>query len=434
MKAFRIYLVCLFLLSVQFVSFSQVVTEQNTLEVSTTSLRKTNRQFKKSLGRVEKRYKKKLAKLYPNVPKESLDSLIKEEIRLKKEVYKAEVKDSAMRYIKNLKEKLTNALKETPEKLPIAKEMQESIRQLERLEEIQTLLKNPKQLESALDIKELKGVTKSADALKLSLSDYKNHFKDWDQKLLDQMSNFPQASLIKEQLSKAKSFKPLPETFQKPELFQSNDFVKGKLQEKAEEFKKAGIASLQEKLDAAQSKVTEIKKKFPSLESIEKNGDKTYNPYQGQPFLKRVVLRGNLQIVRQRPLAMNAALTLAYPLSIKSIMGVSVAKQIALEKPQLNQVQESQVSIRVFVRQNIWREVYIQGNYEFDRLSVPRVNEDGRTKHWLQRALIGIGVPVNLTPKIKLSITALYDLYYDAKTSLNNQPWVFRIGFGLGKK
>ncbi len=414
-------------------SFSiQAFQESESLEASTQSLYKANAKLQKELRLLHEKVRKKLGKGYPEMEDKSLDSLIKQKLASENESLKAQAKDTVRSYLKNLRQQLAQDLKETPENLPVAQEIQKSINQLQELEDMQALLKDPKQLGRVLELKDLKGLEKRAGSLKSSLGEYKGLFKDWDQKLLDEVTNLPQAKLIKEQLDKMKPYKPLPDGYRdRVEQFQTNDFVKEQLETKSEELKKWGTETLQEKFDAAQSKVSDFKKKFPSLPSIEE-APKRNNPHKGQPFLKRLVLGGDFQVNREKPLSVNAALNLAYPISGKLAMGISGAGRIYNYKPDQNQLKEDQLSIRNFVRYSLGKSFYIQGNYEFTRINSKNV-ESEISHQWVQNALIGLGRSVQIVPKVNMSVTALYDLFYNAQTSPHNNPLVFRLGFNFGE-
>lgn len=415
-------------------AMSQSIEGNQSIEISTESLEKANKKVQKELDRVSKKLRKKLNKAYPDLPKEGLDSLVKANIDSRKEELKTAAKDSATNYLNTLKEDLVNDLKETPEKLPIANEVRKSIEKLDEIKEMQSMLKDKGKFKEMLDLSELKKLNKKTGDLKSAFDQYKGEFEGWDEKLLEEITNLPQAKLMKEQMDKMKSYKALPEGYRENlDQFQTNDFVKTKLEEKAEEFKKIGETTLQEKFNKAQSKMTEAKQKFPSLESLE-DAPKRYNPYKGQPFFQRLKLGGNFQINRQKPVSVDASLSLTYPLDQKTAIGVSGATRVFVEKPKAPQTKDNATSIRSFVKYNFWRSFYLQGNYEFSKLQTKDVNENDLGERWVQSALLGLGRTFPLTKKIQMNITLFYDFFYNRLKSPNNQAWVMRIGFGLGKQ
>ncbi len=412
----------------------QGVEGNQSIEISTESLQKANKKVQKELDRVSKKLRRRLEKAYPSLPKEDLDSLIKADIQSRKEELKRVAKDSATNYLNTLKEDLMNDLKETPEKLPVANEIRESVEKLDEIKGMQAALKEKGKIQEMLDISELNKLTKKTGELKSAFGDYKSQFEGWDEKLLEEITNLPQAKLMKEQMDKMKSYKALPEGYRENlEKFQTNDFVKSKLEEKAEEFKKIGETSLQEKFNEAQAKMTEAKQKFPSLESLE-DAPKRYNPYKGQPFFQRLKLGGNMQVNRQKPVSLDLAINLTYPLDNKTAIGVSGATRFFVEKPKAPQTKDQATSIRSFVKYNIWKAFYLQGNYEFTKLQKEDINENSLGEQWVQSALLGIGKRFKVSEKIQMNFTLFYDFFYNQLKSPNNQPWVMRIGFGFGKQ
>ena len=412
-------------------AFGQVPEENESIEISTKSLQKANKQVQKELDKLSRKMRKRLQKAYPDLPEESLDSLVQQTIASRKEELKQVAKDSATNYLQTLRTTLIEDLKETPEKLPVADEIRESISKVDELKEMQGLLKDEGKLTDMLDVSELKKLNREVGDLKSAFEEYKGEFEGWDEKLLQEVSNLPEARLAKAQMDKIKAYKPLPEGYRENlGQFQTNDFVKEKLEAKAEEFSRLGETTLQEKFDEAQARMAEAKKKFPSLESVEE-APKRYNPYKGQPFFKRLVIGGNLQVNQQQPASLDAALNLTYPLGLRSAVGLSGAGRIFVEKPKATQTKEHATSIRSFLRHTFWRTFYVQGNYEFTRLRIEDVNETNLGQEWVQTALLGLGKRFNLSPKIKMNFTVFYDLFYDLERSPNNQRWVTRIGFDL---
>lgn len=421
-KACLLLLFCVFSLSVR----AQTYQENQSIEISTETLRKANAKLKKRLEKLER----KLSKRRKGQNTQNLDSLIKGGLQNRQEDFKKEASDSLHQYLDELKAKLKQDLAKAPEKLPISDEVKESIQQIQAL---QSVVKDPRQLQKALGIKEIKSLSHAAENLKGALSQYKEEFKDWDQKLLDQVTSLPEAKLLKEQMDRAKSFKPLPDKLtQKAEQFQNNDFVKEELAAKAEELKKLGAQTLQEKFNAAQSRLSEAKAKFPSLPSLEE-APKQYRPLAGKPLMKRIRLGGNLQINQQKPRSVNIALSVSFQVSEKINLGTSGVGRIFLEKGEATQLRQEQMGIRSFARYQLWRNFYGQANYEFtqiERSSQERA-ENGR---WVQTALIGLGKSTRLSQGICMNVTAFYDFFYNRLTSPNPHPLVVRLGFDFSKR
>lgn len=414
-------------------AFGQGAEEDMSLEISTKSLEKSNKKVQRELDKLSRKLRKNVADLYPDLPVDQVDSIVSA-MSAKKEALEGDAKDSVTNYLQTLKEDLLQDLKETPEKLPIADEIRESIEKIDQLKQMQGVLKDKDQLVEMLDVSELKQLNKRVGSLKGSFEEYKSQFEGWEDALLEEVTNLPQAKLVKEQVEKMKAYKPLPEGYRDNlEQFQTNDFVKEKLEAKAEELKQIGATTLQEKFDQAQTKMTEAKAEFPSLESVEE-APKKYNPHKDKPFLQRIIIGGNLQVNRQGPASLDASLNLTYPLGVRSAIGVSGGSRIFLEKPKLTNTKDQATNFRAFYRHTIFKSFFLQGNYELTKLKTEDINENDLGERWVQSALLGLGRQFNLGPKIKMNFTVFYDFFFNATTSPNNQAWVMRMGFDLAKK
>lgn len=413
-------------------AFGQRAEQDMSIEVSTKSLEKANGKVQRELGRLSRKLRRRVTDLYPELPADKVDSIVSA-MSAKKETLEVEARDSASNYLQTLKEDLIQDLKETPEKLPIADEIRESIAQIDELNGMQGVLRDKEQLVDMLDVSELKQLNSKVGVLKSSFEDYRAQFEGWEDTLLEKIINLPQAQLAKEQVERMRAYKPLPEGYRDNlEQFQTNGFVKEQLRAKAEELKSIGSTTLQEKFDQAQTRITEAKEEFPSLESVEE-APKRYNPYRGQPFFKRLVLGGNLQVNRDQPASFDAAINLTYPLTKRSAIGVAAASRLFVEKVKTTQTKDNATSLRGFMRHFIFKSFYLQGNYELSKLQREDSNEINLGEQWVQTALLGLGRQVALSPKIQMSFTLFYDFFFDATTSPNNQAWVMRVGFGLSR-
>ncbi|MBO3699521.1 hypothetical protein [Roseivirga sp. E12] len=413
-------------------TLAQEMVQDESLETSTKSLEKANKKVQKELDKLSKKLRKSVSELYPDLPVDKVDSLVNA-MAAKKEAIKGEAKDSVANYLQTLKQDLLADLKETPEKLPIAGEIRESVEKIDQLKQMQGVLKDKDQLVEMLDVSEIKKLNKQVVDLKGSFEEYKSEFDGWEDALLEEVTNLPQAKLFKEQVEKMKAYKPLPEGYRDNiDQFQTNDFVKEKLEAKAEEFKKIGETTLQEKFDQAQARVTEAKEKFPSLESIA-DAPKRYNPHKGKPFLQRIILGGNLQVNRQEPVSADLSLSLTFPLGQKSAIGVSGGTRVFLEKAKVASTRDQATGFRSFYRHTIYKSFYLQANYEVTKLITEDLNDNQLGEQWIQTALLGIGRKFSIAKKIQMNFGLFYDFFFDATKSPNDQAWVMRLGFDLKK-
>ncbi|MCE7996506.1 MAG: hypothetical protein HEP71_31330 [Roseivirga sp.] len=412
---------------------AQEVEESTRLEASTQALQKANQKVQRQLDKLEKKLTRFFNKRYPQLSEAGIDSLVQADLTTSALMREKGVKDSTANYLSALKERVLADLEATPPNLPVAREVMGSAKHLQKLREMQTFLAKWDNLGQALSVGELKKLDKEASVLSAAISEYKELFEGWEEKLLSEVTSLEAVQLAKEQIDKMQAYQPLPEGYRnKTEGFQTNEFVKKKLEEKMEELKKTGTESLQSKFDQAQMKMTEAKQKFPNLESVEET-PKTYNPYKGKPFFKRLKPGGDFQVNRQKPVSVDAALNLVYPLNLKASVGLAGATRVFLEKSAVQQVGEENLNFRGFARYRFWKSFFFQANYEISRMGKLSQTREQTDHRWVRNALAGVGKELRMTKGIQMNVTAFYDFFYYRQSSPNNQPWVFRMGFGFGK-
>lgn len=443
------------------------------IEVISQKLDKANQALSRKLDKLNRKLSKKLLKAYPQLKGVNLDSLLNER------VYQAEmrrklndsvttvgdtitakssqladiqptsldtlVNDSTWQFIQKIKAELAGEMELTPSALDIHQEMGESLAKLGKTEELLKQLQGPDLPELPhLSLPELPSVpnlnelmpTKYLEGLKGSLTDlgklfdeYKEQFKGWDQKLLARATSLEEVKLLQEQKARMDAYKPLPEGYRKNmEGLQTNDFVKEKLQAKADEIAQVGGKSLQERFNEAQAKMDRAKEKFNAINRPE-GGNVNQNPYKGKSLLKRLVLGGNLQVNRQDPTSLDAALQVSYLATARVRTGVGGSYRINLEKNSLNPDFDQQVfGTRSFVDYTLLRSFFLEAAYEFNNTDVLSRDNISIGRQWVQSGLLGIGNRFNLPKGIKGNAVMLYNFFHDER-SPNPSPWVFRLGF-----
>ena len=215
--------------------------------------------------------------------------------------------------------------------------------------------------------------------------------------------------------------------------FQTNDFVKEKLESKAKELESVG-ESLQGRFDDAMVKMQEAKEEFPSLESLEE-APKRYNPYRDQPFLKRLKFGGNLTYVPEKPVSIDFAGNVIYPINKRLAFGFEIAGRARLGKIDQtttnNDLAKNLLSIRSISRYQVTPALYLQANYEATQYNLTNSQDNLYSSLWHNTLLAGIGRRFVLKEKIKINTTVLYDFFYDPSRSPNKRSWVIRLGFEL---
>ncbi|NVJ64525.1 MAG: hypothetical protein HWD84_09895 [Flavobacteriaceae bacterium] len=416
------------ILQAQSISFSN----DDGIETSSGKLQSSNSKLLRDLKRLKKKGRKELSDQYPDASEAELDSLIE----IRKVEIEENLKDSAETDLARIRKQMVEDILETPEKLPVSDEVKESIEALKELEAMELLEKDSIKAKDIFTTQNLKKINKKAGDVLEDLGDYKSQFKDWDKALLSKVESIPEAKLLKEQIEKAAEYKALPDGYREDmSKFQTNEFVKEQLETLSEELEKIG-ESIQERFDNAILKVQEAKEEFPSLESLEE-APKRYNPYRDEPFFKRLKFGGNLSYVSQKPVSVDLALNVIYPINKRMSLGAETAGRIKLEKAdpaiqgQLDR--QGQWSIRSVARYHITPFFYAQANYEVSKVSLLNNQDNTTSQVWYNTLLVGLGRKFTIKEKIALSVTTFYDVFFNPINSPNSSAWVIRLGFNIGK-
>ena len=454
----------LFLICCLFLIFSLPAQEKEKakgIEAISQKLEKANKSLSKKLDKLNKKLTKKLTKAYPQLKGVNIDSLLEERVYQKSRFQQLDsagnidptqilkpdslLNDSTLQAIEKIRAQLAGELGQTPGALDVHQEMSESLAKLGKTEELLKELQAPEfpelpnlelpQLPATPDINELLP-GKYLDDLKSSLDgvsglfdQYKNEFEGWDQKLLARATSLEEVKMLQQQKKLMDNYKPLPDGYRDNiENFQTNDFVKEKLQAKADEIEKVGGKSLQERFNEAQGELAKAKEKFNAIDRPD-GAKPNENPYQGQPLLKRLVLGGNLQVNRQDPSSIDAALQVSYLANARARFGLGGSYRISLGKNSINPDFDRQVfSTRTFFDYTLFRSVFAEAAYEWSNTDVLTQDNIATGRQWVQSGMLGIGNRFNLPKGLKGNFTALYNFFHDER-SPNPSPWVFRFGF-----
>jgi hypothetical protein len=423
-----------------FNTLAQEVPQTDDLPKLTKQMEKANKTLQKKIDHLKAKLTKKLKKSYPDLSADQLDSLREAEIgEIPVEIEEALMQDTVLQQIKEWKTTLQNDLSSTPPNLDIAQDINVSIKELEELQSLYEKVKIPELKAPDLKSKAKELISKSewaslgtkADDLTSLVKDYKNGFEGLDEKILARLTSIDEVKQLQEQQQRMAAYKPLPEGYREQmEGFQTNDFVKEKLEAKAEMIEKIGGPSLQEKFDAAQTKMSDAKEKFGSLESLKDAPKHAPNPYKDDPFLKRIKWGGNFQLGKSNPTTVDFAGQAAYLLNARARFGLGVSYRLEIGKDfKYVDFNDQVLGTRAFFDYTVFKSIYLEGLGQWDR-SKPKAgnNEISSKPVWTPSAMLGAGNRFNLTKKLSGNFTALYNFLHNEK-STNPSPWIFRVGF-----
>lgn len=191
-----------------------------------------------------------------------------------------------------------------------------------------------------------------------------------------------------------------------------------------------GQDAIAKRLADGHQKLAEYKEKFSEVSDITNLPDKQPNPLREKSLKERLVIGGNLQVNRQKPVTVDAGLEIAYRITPRSEWGVGGAYRLKLEKGLSPGTVTDVVNLRSFYHYRIWRSVGIQANYELN-YGLPRVEQpvEGLIKEWTTSGLVGIRNEQPFFKKLGGYVTIQYDFLHQPENP--NGRWVVRFGFRL---
>ncbi len=451
MKAYLSGIVlCLLLFGNSFYGIAQETQPTVTpdVHVATKKLDKVNGALQKHIARIKQKLEKKLSKKYPDLQPAQLDSLLQEKVSFLPDSLRPNLSSlcEGCPDLSQLKNQLENDIKLTPPDLDITKELNVSVKELESLQELYQKVQLPdlKNIQDGAlgDLKpdvpisegDLKKLTSSVSDFNSAFEVYKKQFEGWGEKSLAKAFDLEQVKYLQQLRDKQSKMKPIPEGYgQLSEGMQTNDFVKQQLESKAEELKKMGGESLQQKFDKAMVEVNKAKRKYADLKEGLGEAPKRPNPLASEPFHKRLRLGGNLQVNRENPTSVDLAARLGYQLNPKAQIGLETAYRISTgDRFRSFDFDDELFSSRLFFDHFVYKSFFMQAVLEWNRQQVTDQNDVNIGIEWVQSGLIGVGKEFPLGKKLRGAMTISYNVLHD-ENSPYRRPWVFRFGFRFVK-
>ena len=211
--------------------------------------------------------------------------------------------------------------------------------------------------------------------------------------------------------------------------------AKEKVVQKAKTMAKDHFAGQQEKLLAAQSKLTKLKQKMGKFGALNGGKLKKENEMKGKPLGERLVLGGNFQLHPGDLVSLDISPIVGYRWTKLFRIGLGGTYRTTFdEKEKFLLSDEKEVfGYRGFVEHDVYKGFYAHGEYERlkgEGLSKKNIQQDRRANTWRDGALLGLGKSYKIKNKIKGNVMVLYNFLYDEQ-SLYNKPWNLRFGFEL---
>jgi len=188
-----------------------------------------------------------------------------------------------------------------------------------------------------------------------------------------------------------------------------------------------------EQFQKVQEDISKLKNKYSSLPDTRfpEEGRKR-NSLEDLPFKKRLYLGGNINATSTDPLIIDVSLQLGYWINKKWLAGTGL-----IVREQFNQQDSTSLTgdahgFSFFMRYDIVKQFYAWGESQSQVNRSLLNNESSTPSKWEHANLLGIGRDFSIGP-VRMTSLIMYDFNY-LNNSLNNRPWVFRLGFQLTKK
>ena len=166
---------------------------------------------------------------------------------------------------------------------------------------------------------------------------------------------------------------------------------------------------------------------LPDL-SKEEEGIKR-NSLKGQPLRDRIFLNGNVTIQSTAPVILDSNIQLGYRWNKSFSSGIGFILREQLNDRDSTSLTGDAHGFTFFSNYDIMRGFFIYGEYQLVK-NKSLFKESAATVSWQYAAMLGVGRRFNISPKVSLSVSLLYDFNYKNNT-LNQRPLTPRIGYNI---
>ena len=193
-------------------------------------------------------------------------------------------------------------------------------------------------------------------------------------------------------------------------------------------------SAISQQMEQAKDKLSELKNKFPELNSPADMPDFKPNPMKTKPFLKRLEFGGNIQFQKNTsyyPAISELAGQVGYKFNKNASVGLGLSYKLGLGTG-WNHIAFSHqgIGIRSYIDHKIKGSFYITGGYEKNYLQhFSNLTELYHLNHWTESALLGISKKYKINAKLRGNLQVLYD-FAPNNNSVSNHIKV-RIGYNF---
>jgi hypothetical protein len=190
--------------------------------------------------------------------------------------------------------------------------------------------------------------------------------------------------------------------------------------------------AISQQVNQARDQFKQLKDKFPFLDNAAEMPDFKPNPMKTKRFLQRIELGGNTQFQRANnwyPTIGDLALQAAYKFTDKTHAGIGIAYKLGMGSLNRMAFSSQGAGIRSFVDYRIKKAFSLNGGMEMNYYtSFSHIEQLKNWNGWQKSALMGIQYTYKVSPKLKGTLTVLYD-FLSRQQAPFSEPLKIRFGY-----
>lgn len=327
--------------------------------------------------------------------------------------------------------------------LSSSKELQQRVKQLEAsigeseqvgayLNQRQQVLKEQLSKYTAFS-KDLQQLSKQAWYYKEQVREYTSIIQDRDKMEAKVMALLRKSTAFQNFFSKYSVLAGLLNinTTQSLEGLQTRSQVEQLVQQRLGDGPDARQAVAQQ-VNQARDQFKQLKDKFPFLDNAAEMPDFKPNPMKTKRFLQRIELGGNTQFQRANnwyPTIGDLALQAAYKFTDKTHAGIGLAYKLGMGSLNRMAFSSQGAGIRSFVDYRIKKAFSLNGGMEMNYYTAfSHIEQLKNWNGWQKSALMGIQYTYKVSPKLKGTLTVLYDFLARQQAPFS-EPVKIRFGY-----
>ncbi|CAK9010392.1 Uncharacterized protein SCF082_LOCUS10656, partial [Durusdinium trenchii] len=196
----------------------------------------------------------------------------------------------------------------------------------------------------------------------------------------------------------------------------ADDQVKQRLLNRARQLGSNPLAGKTDKVEAAQKKLTKLKKKYSYVpNSNDLSTAKKASSLEGEPLKKRLKIGGTLQVHAGKPVGIDFNPQLAYRLNKKWSAGLGATYRSSFGGGErfFSGEEEETYGGRLFTDYTFFKSFFAHGEFEKIHTNEQDPDRDRLIGQWSNGLLAGIGKEYRLVKKIEGSVMVLYNFLHD---------------------